>query len=134
MILPETYKSIADHIADIQGVLDNTETFIDDMLSTLEVLQSFFLVSRPDLGFGSTLNDTDFFQPMITNLELLNSKSESKSSTPKIDSLIISLQEHILARNSSIDLFLSSNGIKVKQDFADLSNNLGYAISSSNIE
>jgi len=130
MILPETYKSIADHIADIQGVLDNTETFIDDMLSTLEVLQSFFLVSRPDLGFGSTLNDTDFFQPMITNLELL----KSKSSTPKIDSLIISLQEHILARNSSIDLFLSSNGIKVKQDFADLSNNLGYAISSSNIE
>lgn len=73
--------------------------------------------------------------------EIIDSQSEVErplqtgiSTSDNLTRLIIALQQHILARYDTIDDWLSEQGILVKQDFYDLSNNLGYTISNTYLE
>jgi|TARA_Y100000310_G_scaffold254365_1_gene261434 hypothetical protein len=122
MISPEDYKFVSDELAnarndagrafgrliDMQTNLTNSEVNNDDIekRALAEVIDQTYLLAV-----------TKYYQP---NLHMLN--------------IITELQNHVVHHHGDVNDFLSSNGILVLQDFADLSILAGFNIDITNIE
>jgi hypothetical protein len=130
MISGIEYKVISDKIHELQDVLVNTESVSIDMQSTVTQLQNIYIGTTP---FESA-NEVDYFDTINQGLISIEEGSNLISSSGQLDALIRALQNHVLARYDSIDDFLEEEEILVKQRFYDLSNTLGFEITSAYLE
>ena len=139
MITSSNYKSISDRLSVAVEQNDAVLDLVASSGSDNDITQNFEDLQEELLKDNANLKTrfTDLEEAIVSNISssidrirtdfLLENQNALKSFT-------ISLQEHVLRFNSSIDDFLSSNGIKVRQRFADLSAEAGFPIDSSNIE
>ena len=128
MISSVNYKLITDKIHYILDILSNAESVAIDLQSTSTQLD---LIYSSALG-GATENN--YFESMNQTLQAIETSANSKTSSNNMKQLVRALGEHIEARYDTIDDFLQEEGILVKQNFYDLSNSLGYVITSTYLE
>ena len=126
MISSADYKYVSDRVSDNYTLNGKIR---DALLSALGQLG---LSERPELtqeGFILEALETEISNTLYTYVV-----------TDRIDvaelslNLVTAMQSHVTTHYGSVNGFLSDNGIKVKQDFADLSERAGYTIDSGNIE
>tara|TARA_Y100000034_G_C6739915_1_gene328283 strand:- start:330 stop:701 length:372 start_codon:yes stop_codon:yes gene_type:complete len=114
------YTSLADKISDARTRLTNTVQDVFDVV--YEVVQ-----------YNSIDKEVDLLSPFFSVYQVAN---DSYKQTSTLDAGIRALNNHILRRSehSTLDAYLTSEGVQVTQTFADLSTSLGFPITeSSNI-
>lgn len=85
------------------------------------------------------LADTDASATRIIKLEqqinkTLGAIADNQTSTPQyVLDAVKALQQHVTRLYGSVNSFLTANGIKVPQHFADVSAEAGYTILAANI-
>lgn len=119
MISAADYNLIADYISE----------YIADIESSITQLN----------GVRTTLDDMVGDDDYKTNLEYAVQLSAYflgtlKDNPKDIIVAVRSLQTHVSNNFGNVNLFLSTNSIKVKQTFADISGLAGYDIDDTNIE
>lgn len=127
MILANEYKNIADNIDSFltsNTIILEEQSSLDDNFTDLKTL-----INTQDPNTLLTKGAIDL-QNIKTSINALLNVNTNKD----IQIYVKNLQKHVLKTYSSIDSFLSTNNIKVKNKFAELSNSLGFSISISNIE
>jgi len=96
------------------------------------------LMENMEINWGrSEIDDNDIEKLLVLNSIIKNKENLSRKHVTisgQLSKFIFKLQQQAIVGYSSIDNFLSSNGIKVGLVFADLSSNAGFPINSSNIE
>lgn len=122
MINATEYKLISDKLGEGYSRGQLMADRLDDMKATLD---------------NSKFTDGDFNKRQLrkkiveTRSKLFNKHVNISS---ELQSFIIAFQNHVVVHYGSVNEFLEDNGILVSQDFADLSDSLGYEINSNNIE
>lgn len=134
MISSIEYKIITEKIHEMLNVLTNASSISTDMLSTSNSLSLAYIGSNSLLNFQNTANEIDYFTDINSTLMSIESSGDNITSGFNLNALTISLQKHILARYETIDDWLNESGILVKKRFFDLSNSLGYEISTAYLE
>ena len=114
--------------------MENTSSVAVDMQATSNALSLAYIGANPLLNFNNTANEIDYFGDINSTLASIEETGSNFTPGNKLRALVTSLQQHILARYDTIDDWLNDAGIKVKQRFYDLSNELGYEISSIYLE
>ncbi len=122
MISANRYKTITDLINSAQGRGTEITQYFSTMLTTL---------SDSEITAGST--DRQRLESQINaTSDVMNDYHQSYSKFT-IDFVFV-LQKHVDDNYSTIDDFLSDNGIKVLPIFADISSVVGYPIKAANID
>lgn len=134
MISIAEYKMIADKIHEILDVLLNSSSIAVDMQATSNALSLAYISANPLINFQKTANEIDYFADINLTMASIEETGENITPGSDLSNLVNSLQQHILARYETVDDWLSESGILVKQRFYDLSNSLGYEISSAYLE
>ncbi len=122
MISANRYKTIADLIDNAQSRGTDIIQYLDNMLTTLsdsEILEE----STDRQRLESQINTTS--DVMINH---------HQSYTRYMRDFVFALQKYIDDNYSTVDDFLSDNGIKVLPIFADISRVVGYPIKAANID
>ena len=134
MISSAEYKIIADKIHEMLDVLINASSVSVDMQITSTTLSLAYIAANPLINFQNTANEIDYFEDINSTLRSIENTGDNITSSPELNNLVVALQRHILARYDTIDDWLDDATILVKQRFYDLSNSLGYEISSTYLE
>jgi hypothetical protein len=124
MISAALYKQMSDNLASFQH---EASLSVDHLKDVYDILQE---LKEANVGLPLFISGFSLFVERLEDSFL----SEISSPRSEINEAVTSLQRHVTIRANSVDSFLSSNGVKVQQDFADLSLAVGYKISSNNIE
>jgi hypothetical protein len=122
MISANRYKTITDLIDSAQSRGTEITQYFDTMLTTLSDSE-ISVVSTDGQRLESQINAT---------LKVMTDYHQSYSKFT-IDFVFV-LQKHVDDNYSTIDNFLSDNGIKVLPIFADISSVVGYPIKAANID
>jgi hypothetical protein len=126
MISSSDYKYVSDRVSDNYTF---NEKIRDALLAALGQLN---LSDRPGLtqdGFVLEALKTEISNTLYTYVVT----DRIEVSDLSLD-LVSAMQLHVTTHYGSVNGFLSDSGVKVKQDFADLSERAGYTIDSGNIE
>lgn len=134
MISSAEYKIITDKIHELLNAMGNSASVAVDMQSTSNALSLAYIGANPLLNFENTANETNYFGDINSTLVSIEESGNNFTPGNKLRALVISLQQHILARYDTVDDWLDDAGIQVKQRFFNLSNDLGYEISSTYLE
>ena len=102
MRIEEIYKTMTDYINDAQGRGENIVYYIDKMRTDLNNSEIF----------SEDLNKEKLENQIISTSNLLTLRHNSY--TIQMLNFVRLLQKHITDEYSSVDIFLSNNGIKVK--------------------
>jgi len=114
------YVTLADKISQARVSLQGSVQDVFD--AVYEVVQ-----------LNSLHKELDLLTPFYTVYQVAN---DSWKQTTTLDSGVKALNNHVLSRSlhTTLDLYLTAEGVQVTQTFADLSNALGFPITdSSNI-
>jgi len=122
MIKAAEYKLISDDIGSARSDSEKAFKLVQTMQrhlkdSDIDVNDLDKLTLRNDIELTYFIVVSRYFQP---HNELI--------------SFVSTLQSHVARYFGSVDNFLSSNKVKVSQDFADVSSIVGFEISIGNIE
>jgi len=114
------YKSISDLISNIYDRV----TYINESLESMAADLYSSNVSISDIGkrrFYNLIREekTTIYNKSFNSLDTL--------------SFVKKLQDHVYSNYGDINIYLSENGTKVTQTFADLSAEVGYTINPENI-
>lgn len=134
MITGAEYKTISDRIHEMQVSLTNVESVSVDMQATVNALSLAYVGANPLLNFNNTSNEIDYFEDINNTLRGFEDSGSNFQSSKQLNDFVVALQLFVLELYDTIDDFLQTEGILVKQKFADLSDELGYTISSLYIE
>ena len=134
MITGAEYKAISDSIHEMQDSLANVESVSIDMQATVNALSLAYIGANPLLNFNNTSNEIDYFEDINNTLRGFEDSGSNFQSSNQLNDFVVALQLFVLESHDTIDDFLQTEGILVKQKFADLSDQLGYTISSLYIE
>ena len=134
MITGAEYKTISDRIHEMQVSLTNVESVSVDMQATVNALSLAYIGANPLLNFNNTSNEIDYFEDINNTLRGFEDSGSNFQSSKQLNDFVVALQLFVLELYDTIDDFLQTEGILVKQKFADLSDELGYTISSLYIE
>jgi len=121
MKISENYKEISDLINDAQLRGADIVSFVNKMITDLNNSE----ILSGDINRGRLET-----QIKSTSINLIN---RNVSYTIQMKKFVGDLQKYITERYGSVDIFLGNNSIKVKSTFADISEDVGYPISSGNI-
>jgi len=122
MISSADYQFIADRIGHAKA---NGPGMAFNLLSMRSHLRDNEVAASNEFKLWLTKIITDTYDVIV----------ESHLRTPPILlNFVDILQTHVEKHYGSVDAFLSSNGVKVNQDFADLSDEAGFEIDLANIE
>ena len=122
MISIDLYKTISDLINAAQARGEDIVSYIDQMeidLANSEIPSVDIERQRLESQISATSNLLESRHNVYTT-QMLN--------------FVFKLQTYINNNYSSVNNFLADNNIKVKSIFADISNEVGFPIDSSNIE
>lgn len=122
MLSANRYKIIADLIDSSQDRGEDIALYIENMNTTLsgsEILSTSTDRQRLESQIDATLG-------VMTNYH--------QNYTSYMTNFVLILQQYISDNYSSVNDFLSDNGIQVKLVFADISDVVGYPIDAANIE
>lgn len=134
MISGMQYKLITDKISEIQSVLANSSSVAVDMQASSNRLSLAYIAANPLINFNNTSNEIDYFSDINNTLISMEASGANASSDDLLNTFVRALQDYILDSYESIDKWLAEQNILVKQEFYDISNNLGYSISSTYLE
>jgi hypothetical protein len=118
---PNKYQIIADNI-------NSAQSRGDAMITLTETMEVNWANSEVD---DDNIDKIFVSNSIINNRDLLSRKHVSVSN--KLLTFIIELQKQASAGFDDINSYLSANSIIVGQTFADLSEDVGFSINSSNI-
>lgn len=122
MISPTDYKIIADDIGKDYDYSDRMVTLFNNAVIDLTDVYTDATFSfspetlKSELAYASESYDNNRVTNPVTSLNF-----------------VTKLQIHVTTHYGSVNSFLSDNGIKVNQSFADLSEMAGYTIDNGNI-
>ena len=122
MIESETYKEIADKLGEMSVL--GTEAIAH--LATIPEIISNTTLPTYRAGDGSRI---------VLSASIATARLASRHVTisPQLRGLVVGLQQHVESHMGSVDDFLDAEGVQVTGDFANLSAECGYPISSANI-
>jgi hypothetical protein len=122
MISANRYKIIADLIDSAQSRGTPIAQYFSNMLETLsssEMIEDSTDRQRLESQINTTLDVVDRYHQSYTRL---------------MRNFVFALQKYVDDNYSTVDDFLSDNGIKVLPIFADISRVVGYPIADANID
>lgn len=125
MISSGMYKDVTDRIAQGQIYSSHNSTELAAMDAVLDELSS------------TEIADVTFYVANMKSVtSYLNSLmvSDVTNSVQPLRDFVLALQRHVTHYVGSVNTFLSFYGLKVKQEFADLSDLVGFPIDEGNIE
>jgi len=124
MISSNDYKTVSDDIAN-----DYNDNYIvrEELFDAIYDLQVIYNPSSPDQLPKIFINE-------LSNVAYNFIVDQRIESATDYLSAVLALQQHVTNNFGDVNLFLSSNGIKVKTSFAILSARTGFTISPGNIE
>jgi len=130
MIEPSIYQLVADDVADMQTSmqkLSEQSQVVNDMVSLIKSIEQGI---SPVMG----INRPNYFDPILRDTNKIIAYESAGSIYPTLDRFVFQLQSHVEVHSGDdINVFLSTNGILVKQIFADISLRVGFEILPINI-
>jgi len=113
------YKNLSDYLAQCKATL---------LLAKDSVYSAVYEIAL----FDEIQPSIDLLSPFFSSYEAVTANTQT---TTTLNSAVAALNNHVLRRtNASLDSFLQAGGTQVDPVFAQMSANLGFTISSGNIE
>jgi len=121
MIKPEEYKVIADHLGGARA--DSEKAF--RLLKAMQGHLSDSEIDTDEINKIVLRNSIELAYFIVVD-RYFNPHAEMKS-------FVTALQSHVAQQFNSVNTFLKDSGIKVSQEFADISATVGFNIDLENI-